>query len=84
VPFLRAGVPAFIWEQKGPADYRRTHHTEHDTADALLPEGVERSAVAIALAAFGVAELPDLLSRENMIARPAGGELPAVCTPSCE
>lgn len=84
VPFLRAGVPAFIWEQKGPADYHKTHHTALDTADALLAEGVERSAVAIALAAFGVAELPELLSRENLIARAPGGSIPAACTPSCE
>jgi hypothetical protein len=82
VPFLRAGVPAFIWEQSGPADYRKTHHTELDTADALLAEGVERSALAIALAAFGVAELPELLSRENMIARAPGGVIPAVCAPT--
>lgn len=83
IPFLRAGVPAFIWEQKGPADYRKTHHTALDTADALLPEGVERSAVSIALAAHGVAQLPERLSRENLVAQAPGGKMPAVCTPSC-
>jgi Zn-dependent M28 family amino/carboxypeptidase len=71
VPFLRANVPAFIWEQDGPADYHATHHTALDTADALSPQGLERSALSIALAAFGVAELPERLSRDDLVARGA-------------
>ncbi len=87
-PFLAAGVPAFLLEQTGPADYARTHHTEFDTVDALLPSAIEHSALVIALAAHRIAELPGLLSRDGLIASPAVGGGPALapraCTPSCQ
>jgi hypothetical protein len=87
-PFLQAGVPAFLFEQRGPADYERTHHTEFDTVDALVPSAVEHSALVIALAAYGIAELPGLLSREQLMAIESGVGGPAlaprVCTPACE
>jgi Zn-dependent M28 family amino/carboxypeptidase len=73
VAFLRAGVPAFMFQQKGSADYGRTHHSEHDTVDALDAKGIEHSAVVIAMAALGVADLPNLLSRDNLIATNTGG-----------
>jgi hypothetical protein len=91
--FLRAGVPAFIFEQAGSSDYARTHHTAHDTVDALDLEAIQYSATAIALAAYGIAQLPRKLSRENMVViAPSGGApwqmqkpgTPAACTPSCE
>ncbi|HEU4930024.1 MAG TPA: M28 family peptidase, partial [Candidatus Krumholzibacteria bacterium] len=87
-PFLRAGVPAFLFEQRGTADYARAHHTEFDTVDALVPSAIEHSARVMALAAYGVAELPGLLSREKLIAIESGVGGPAlaprVCTPGCE
>jgi len=87
-PFLQAGVPAFLFEQRGPADYARTHHTEFDTVDALVPSAVEHSALVIALAAYGVAELPGLLAREKLVAPVNAGAgplmAPQACTPGCE
>ena len=84
VAFLRAGVPAFMFEQKGSADYARTHHTVLDTVDALDANGIEHSAVVLALTALGVADLPGLLSRENLMATLPGaaGGAPS-CTPGC-
>jgi len=87
-PFLRAGVPAFIFEQKGRVDYARTHHTAHDTVDALDVEAIQHSARAIALAALGIADLPQRLARANLVAAapvPAGASLSCTttCTPSC-
>ena len=84
VAFLRAGVPAFMFEQKGSADYARTHHTALDTVDALDADGIKHSAVVLAMTALGVADLPGLLSRENLIATLPGaaGGAPS-CTPGC-
>ena len=83
-PFLQVGVPAFLFEQRGPADYARTHHTEFDTADALVPSAIEHSALVIALAAYGVAELPGLLSREKLVSAASGSPaLAPSCTPEC-
>ncbi len=64
--FLRANVPGFFWDQKGRANYNRTHHTQHDTYDAAIPEYQRNSAIVIAVGALGIANLPDLLSRENL------------------
>lgn len=87
-PFLQAGVPAFLFEQSGPADYARTHHTEFDTVDALLPRAIEHSALVMAVAAYRIAELPGLLSREKLVAPSASGAGPSLaphaCTPACE
>ncbi|HEX6792130.1 MAG TPA: M20/M25/M40 family metallo-hydrolase [Candidatus Krumholzibacteria bacterium] len=84
VAFLRAGVPAFMFEQKGSADYAHTHHTAHDTVDALDAKGIEHSAVVLALAALGVADLPGLLARDGLIASiPGASGGAASCTPSC-
>lgn len=69
VAFLRAGVPAFIFEQAGAADYARTHHSALDRVEELDAVGIEQSALVIAIAATGVADLPKLLSRDNLIAR---------------
>lgn len=86
--FLQAGVPAFLFEQSGPADYARTHHTEFDTVDALVPRAIEHSALVMAVAAHQIAELPGLLSREKLVTTSASGAGPALapnaCTPACE
>ncbi len=65
-PFLSADVPGFFWAQEGRDIYRRTHHTQFDTYDAAIPEYQQHSAMVVALAALGVANLDHLLSRENM------------------
>lgn len=76
--FLRAGVPAFIFEQEGRADYARTHHTEFDTLDALDLEAIQHSALVVALAAFGIADLPERLSRANLLSAD-GPDAPPRC-----
>jgi hypothetical protein len=64
-----SGVPAFIFEQEGRADYARPHHTEFDTLEALDLEAIQHSAVA--LAAFGIADLPERLSRAHLLSNDA-------------
>ncbi len=69
-PFLRAGVPGFFWEQGGAADdtsYRWIHHTQYDTLESVLPHHQEHSAVVVAVTAYNLAMLDDLLPRENLI-----------------
>ncbi len=67
--FLAGGAPGFFWRQAGRARYVRTHHTQFDTYDAAIPEYQKHSALVIALGAYGLANLDNLLSHENMTAR---------------
>ncbi len=71
--FLQADVPGFFWNQKGRANYNHTHHTQFDTFDAAVPEYEKNSSIVIAVGALGIANLPDLLSRENLRAPEGGG-----------
>lgn len=72
--FTAAGVPGFFWNQAGRANYTHTHHTQFDTYDAAIEEYQRHSAVVIATAALGLANLPELLTRENMkVQRGFGG-----------
>jgi hypothetical protein len=64
--FLAANVPGFMWRQTGKARYQRTHHTQYDTFDAAIPEYQQHSALVVALAAYGIANLDHLLSREKL------------------
>jgi hypothetical protein len=68
--FLEANVPGFFWRQAGSARYQRTHHTQYDTFDAANPDYQKHSSLVVALAAYGIANLDHLLSREKL--RPAG------------
>jgi carboxypeptidase Q len=64
-PFIRAGVPGFFWDQAGESDYGYVHHTQHDTLAHVI-EGYQRhSAMVVALAAYGLANLPALVDRTN-------------------
>jgi hypothetical protein len=65
--FLRKGVPGFYWRQSGRARYGQGWHTQKDTFDMAIPEYQRHSAVVIALVAYGVANLPEKLSRKNLI-----------------
>ncbi len=69
--FLAANVPGFFWNQKGKANYTHAHHTQFDTFDQAIPEYERNSSIVIAVGALGIADLPQLLSRENLKA--AGG-----------
>jgi carboxypeptidase Q len=64
--FLTANVPGFFWRQAGKARYQRTHHTQFDTFDAAIPEYQRHSSLVVAIAAYGIANLDHLLSREKL------------------
>jgi Zn-dependent M28 family amino/carboxypeptidase len=66
-PFLAAGVPAFMWRQKGKNPVPYYLHTQKDTYEHVVPEYLEHSAVIIALAALGTANLDHMLSRESLV-----------------
>jgi hypothetical protein len=68
--FLGAGVPGFYLKQRGRANYNRIHHTQFDTFEGAIPEYQQHSSIVIALAAYGIANLDHMLSRENLRAAP--------------
>jgi hypothetical protein len=67
--FLAAGVPGFYLKQSGRANYSRIHHTQYDTFEGAIPEYQRHSAIVIALASYGIANLDRMLSRDNLRAR---------------
>jgi len=69
--YLAAGVPGFFWLQAGRAKYNYGHHTQHDTFDLAIPEYQRHTSMVVAIAALRLADLPDLLPRENLTARSA-------------
>ncbi|MAG55281.1 MAG: peptidase M28 [Planctomycetes bacterium] len=64
--YIAVGVPGFFWNQKGRAVYRRTHHTQHDTFKAAIPEYQVHTAKVVAIASLAIANLPDKLNRTGM------------------
>jgi carboxypeptidase Q len=62
IPFDKAGVPAFCFEQV-QHDYSRIHHSEADTLDKVRPTELEQAAVVLALTAYRTAQLPRRLPR---------------------
>lgn len=70
--FLAAGVPAWSWGLKGRAVYAYGWHSQWDNYDIAIPDYQRHTATVIALAALGIADLPDLLSREGL--RAGGGQ----------
>lgn len=64
--FIAKGVPGFFWDQEGRADTWNGIHTQKDTFDLVIPEYLEHSTTVIALTAFGLANLDNLLSREGL------------------
>jgi hypothetical protein len=68
--FLRAGVPAFFWAQAGRSDYDRYHHTQYDQPDAVIDEYQRHSALVVAIAAWQLAEAPELIARDNLLPLP--------------
>ncbi|GAB4156010.1 MAG: hypothetical protein Fur0037_24340 [Planctomycetota bacterium] len=69
--FLQAGVPAWSWMLTGEHDYGHIWHTQHDLYDEVIEKYQRHSAMVIAIAAVGIANLDHLLSREKLLA--AGG-----------
>jgi hypothetical protein len=70
--FLARGVPGFFWRQSGRANYTYTHHTQHDTYDAAIPEYQRHSSKVIALGALGIANLDEKLPRSKDMIRQGG------------
>jgi carboxypeptidase Q len=64
--YLSAGVPGFFWLQAGKARYGLGHHTQNDTFAAAIPEYQRHTSVVVAFGALRLANLPDLLPRDNL------------------
>jgi cyclophilin family peptidyl-prolyl cis-trans isomerase len=63
--FAMEGVPAPWLRLEGPHVYRTTWHTLLDTYDQVIPDAQEHSALVIALLAYQIANLDNLLPREG-------------------
>jgi hypothetical protein len=60
--FLPYGVPAFNFDQL-PRGYNHTHHSESDTYDKAVAGDLKQAAAVMAVTAYQLANLPELLSR---------------------
>jgi carboxypeptidase Q len=60
--FLPYGVPAFNFDQL-PRGYSHTHHSQSDTYDKAVAGDLKQAAAVMAVTAFELANLPDLLPR---------------------
>jgi len=63
VPFDAEGVPGF-WCVQDPVDYDRTHHSQADTIERVRWDDLAEGAQVLAVFAYNVAQLPDLLPRK--------------------
>jgi len=76
--FLPYGVPAFNFDQL-PRGYDHTHHSQSDTYDKAVPADLKQAAAVMAVTAFELANLPELLPRgpksepERVPTRPSAG-----------
>jgi hypothetical protein len=60
--FLPYGVPGFNFDQL-PRGYNHTHHSESDTYDKAVPEDLKQAAAVMAVTAWQLANLRELLPR---------------------
>ncbi|HVR86614.1 MAG TPA: M20/M25/M40 family metallo-hydrolase, partial [Planctomycetota bacterium] len=67
--YLAAGVPGFFWLQAGRAKYGFGHHTQNDTFALAIPEYQRHTSMVVAIGALRIADLPELLPRENLTAK---------------
>jgi carboxypeptidase Q len=63
VPFDSAGVPGFWCVQEG-VDYDKTHHSQADTLDRVRWDDLMEGAQVLAVFAYNVAQLPEMLPRK--------------------
>jgi carboxypeptidase Q len=63
VPFDEAGVPGF-WCVQDNVDYDKTHHSQADTLDRVRWDDLTEGAQVLAVFAYNVAQLPDMLPRK--------------------
>jgi Zn-dependent M28 family amino/carboxypeptidase len=61
--FNAAGVPGFFGIQD-PAEYGKTHHSQSDTFDKAHADDLVQGAQVLAVWAYNVAELPEMLPRK--------------------
>jgi carboxypeptidase Q len=71
--FLPYGVPGFNFDQL-PRGYNHTHHSESDTYDKAVAGDLKQAAAVMAVTAYELANLPELL--------PRGPKSPVVPVPS--
>jgi carboxypeptidase Q len=71
VPFDEAGVPGF-WCVQDPADYDKTHHSQADTIERVRWDDLTEGAQVLAVFAYNVAQLPEMLPRKPAKAAAAG------------
>lgn len=60
--FVSHGVPAFNFDQL-PRGYNHTHHSESDTFDKAVAGDLQQAAAVMAVTAYELANLPELLPR---------------------
>lgn len=60
--FLPYGVPGFNFDQL-PRGYNHTHHSQTDTYDHAVPGDLKQAAAVMAVTAYELANLPELLPR---------------------
>jgi len=60
--FLPYGVPAFNFDQL-PRGYSHTHHSQSDTFDKAVEADLKQAAAVMAVTAYELANLPELLPR---------------------
>jgi carboxypeptidase Q len=65
VPFEDAGVPGFFCLQD-PAQYFQTHHSQADTFDQAHEVDLVEGAQVMAVVAYNLAQLPELLPRKTV------------------
>ena len=63
VPFDEAGVPGF-WCVQDNVDYDKTHHSQADTIDRVRWDDLAEGAQVLAVFAYNVAQLPEMLPRK--------------------
>jgi len=63
VPFDEEGVPGF-WCVQDIGNYDKTHHSQADTLDRIRWEDLTEGAQVLAVFAYNVAQLPELLPRK--------------------
>jgi Zn-dependent M28 family amino/carboxypeptidase len=64
IPFDQAGVPGF-WCVQEPADYEKMHHSQADVLDHVRWDDLTEGAQVLAVFAYNVAQLADLLPRKT-------------------
>jgi carboxypeptidase Q len=60
--FLPYGIPGFNFDQL-PRGYPHTHHSESDTYDKAVADDLKQAAAVMAVTAYELASLPELLPR---------------------